>query len=286
MPVLGHRLLSRRRSSMLTLATACAIACCTSHLVFLSAVSTLSGHRMHRMRRCAAEDPKVVDAEIIRSPALARLEEDIETKMAVAREQSDSKRLTELARLLVLAKASEGAAAWQVTAELRETVADTIATALSEFVGKEDYDIQDVAAVVDKKVGAAVSKLDNVYLTKEAAASAPPGTNPVILSEVMAPVVDEMKESAKESVLAFTGKDDYEFGDISKEADRRAKAAIAKLLGKEEYKFGDISKAAAAKAMDAVTSFTGKKDYEFGDVTKTLLRGALNFLEGDDKKKQ
>lgn len=278
--------MARSHGSLLTLATACVIAYCAGHLLFSCSLPTLNRHRLRRIQRFAAEEPKVVDAEVIRSPALVRLEQDIETKIAVAREQSDSKKVTELARLLVLAKASEGAAAWQATKELRETVADTIALTLTEFVGKEDYDIKDVAAVVDKKVGAAVSKLDNVYLTKEAAANAPPGSNPVILSEVMAPVVDEMKESAKESVLAFTGKDDYEFGDISKEADRRAKAAIAKMLGKEEYKFGDISKAAAGKAMDAVTNFTGKKDYKFGDVTKTLLKGALNFLEGDEKKKE
>lgn len=214
-----------------------------------------------------------------------RLEQDIEGKMQVASEANDAKRVTELARLLVLAKASEGAAAWQSTAELRETVASSIAATLTEFVSKNNYDIADVAAVVDKNVGAAVSSLDNVYLTAEAAAFAPPGSNPIILSDVMTPVVAEMAEGAKEAVAGFTGKEKYEFGDISKEADKRAKQAIATLLGKDEYQFGDLSKAAAARAMDAVTSITGKKDYQFGDLTKTFLRNALNFLEGDDEKK-
>mmetsp|Transcript_115610 Transcript_115610/g.326831 ORF Transcript_115610/g.326831 Transcript_115610/m.326831 type:complete len:287 (-) Transcript_115610:102-962(-) len=224
------------------------------------------------------------EAEIVRSAALVRLEEEIEQKMQAADEQHDNKRLTELARLLVLAKASEGAAAWQATEALRNTVGDSIAETLADFVGRKDYDIADVAGAVDSKVGAAVASLENVYLTAESAAAAPPGSNPIVLSDVMTPVVDEMAEGTKEAVSAFTGKEEYELGDITKEADKRAKAAIATLLGKEEYQFGDISRAAAAKAMDAVTSFTGKKDYQFGDVTKTLLRNALDFLDGDQKK--
>eukprot|EP00435_Cladocopium_sp_Y103_P052004 s1163_g16.t1 len=49
------------------------------------------------------------------------------------------------------------------------------------------------------------------------------------------------------------GKDEYKFGDISKEAAKRAKNA-------EEYKFGDVTKKAVNKAMDAIAGFTGKED--------------------------
>jgi len=159
-----------------------------------------------------------------------------------------------------------------------------MAATLAEFVGKDDYDIKDVATEVDMRVGQAVSKLDNIYLTEEAARTAG-ATNPIILKDVVAPVVDNVKESTEGAVLAFTGKDEYEFGDITKEADKRAKVAIASILGKEEYKFGDISKAAAAKVMEGISSFTGKEDYQFGDITKSVLKNALNFLEGDKDKK-
>ncbi|CAE8606331.1 unnamed protein product [Polarella glacialis] len=230
------------------------------------------------------------EVEVVRSIALVKVEQDIEIKLAEAEKSNDTKRITELARLLVLAKASEGAAAWQSTAELRETVGNSIAKTLSEFVGKENYDINDVAKMVDTRLTTAVSAVENVYLTREAAASAPPGSNPIVLSDVMTPVVAGIAEGVNSGVTAFTGKEKYEFGDISMEADKRAKAAIALMLGKEEYQFGDISKAAAAKTMDAVassvTSFTGKEEYKFGDISKTLLRNALNFLEKDDDKKK
>lgn len=243
----------------------------------------------HRSWRCQAltvlRRAEAEQVEVVRSMALAKVEDDIEAKISEAKQQNDNKKVTELARLLVLAKASEATAAWQSTEELRDAVGQGIADTLADFVGKEDYDIQDVAGAVDEKVGKAVSKLDNVYLDEAAAASAPPGSNPVVLSKVMNPVVDSMKEETKEAVAAFTGKEEYEFGDISKEADRRAKNAIATMLGKEEYEFGDLSKAAAGKVMDAVTSFTGKEKYQFGDVTKTVLKKALDFLEGDEEKK-
>jgi len=226
------------------------------------------------------------DAEVVRSSALMKVEDEIEAKIKLAEEAGDQTKITELARLLVLTKASEGAAAWQETEELRGVVGDSIAATLEEFVGKENYDIKDVAAAVDAKVGTAVSSMNNVYLTAEAAKNAPEGSNPVILTDVMAPVVDEMAMGAEEAALAFTGKEEYKFGDISKEANARAQKAIANVLGKEEYKFGDISKAAANKMMEGVASFTGKEKYQFGDITKTALKGALSWLEGDDKDKK
>jgi len=215
---------------------------------------------------------------------LTKLEEDIEAQIQKAEEEDKPTRVRDLARLLVLTRASAASAAWQKTKELREAVSTSVANSLREYVGKEDYDINDVTAKVQEEVSDAVSGLENVYLTKEAAEAAPEGTEPIIIGEVVGPVVGQVKEGTKEAVLAFTGKEEYKFGDISKEAAARAKTAMANLMGSEEYQFGDVTKAAMNKAYDAVTSFTGKEDYKFGDVTKTILRGALNWLEKDDKK--
>jgi|Laugresbdmm110sn_2_1035109.scaffolds.fasta_scaffold38302_1 hypothetical protein len=54
-----------------------------------------------------------------------------------------------------------------------------------------------------------------------------------------------------------------QFGDISKEIERRRVAWVKETLGKDDYQFGDLTKKALA-------SFTGKDEYEFGDVTKRL----------------
>eukprot|EP00438_Fugacium_kawagutii_P031205 Skav220800 [mRNA] locus=scaffold150:373141:374376:+ [translate_table: standard] len=154
-------------------------------------------------------------------------------------------------------------------------------------------------ALQQERVTSAVSKLDNVYLTADAAKSAPEGSTPIVLTDVVRPVAGQMKEAGKEAVLAFTGKEDgkggrgwrwdgggmavadvevagrcggrgedYKFGDISKEAAKRAKNAMANLLGQarcwgltsvEEYQFGDVTKKAMGKAMDAINTFTGKE---------------------------
>ncbi|CAJ1382641.1 unnamed protein product [Effrenium voratum] len=228
-------------------------------------------------------EPEVVDVEV---SELVKLEEDIEAQIQEAEKNEDQSKMTRLSRLLVLTRSSAAATAWQTTKELKSKVGTSMAGAIREFVGKEDYDINDVATKVEERVSSAVTNLENVYLTADAAKSAPEGTTPIILSDVVRPVAGQMKEAGKEAVLAFTGKEDYKFGDISKEAASRAKTAVANLLGQEEYKFGDVTKQAVNKAMDAVSSFTGKEDYKFGDITKSLLRKALDYLESDDEKEK
>ncbi|OLQ14697.1 60S ribosomal protein L34 [Symbiodinium microadriaticum] len=239
-----------------------------------NAAPTLRGSpRPQRIVRYA--DPEEVTA-------LAKLEQDIEAKIEEADKAEDNSRKSELARLLVLTRTSAAATAWQMTKELKTEVGTSVAAAISEFVGKEDYNIEDVATKVEEKVTSAVKKLDNVYLTADAAKAAPEGSSPIILSQVVKPVAGQIKEGAKEAALAFTGKEEYKFGDISKEAAARAKVAVATLLGKEEYQFGDVTKAAVNKAMDKIADFTGKDSYKFGDITKTLLRKTLDYLEKDD----
>ncbi|CAE7487851.1 unnamed protein product [Symbiodinium sp. CCMP2456] len=140
--------------------------------------------------------------------ALAKLEKDIEAKIEEADKAEDNSRKSELARLLVLTRTSAAATAWQMTKELKTEVGTSVAAAISEFVGKEDYNIEDVTATVEEKVTSAVKKLDNVYLTADAAKAAPEGSSPIILSEVVKPVAGQIKEGAKEAALAFTGKEE------------------------------------------------------------------------------
>ena len=71
----------------------------------------------------------------------------------------------------------------------------------------------------------------------------------------------------------FTGKEGYEFGDISKEIEKRRSQWVKDFLGKEGYEFGDITK-------KAVTNFTGKDNYEFGDVTKKLVSNIFGPRKG------
>jgi len=61
---------------------------------------------------------------------------------------------------------------------------------------------------LEERVTSAVSKLDNVYLTADAAKNAPEGSKVIILTDVVRPVAGQMKEAGKEAVLAFTGKED------------------------------------------------------------------------------
>jgi len=258
---------------------------CLSFVVHPSTRGSVSAARIAVRAKPAKDD--VVDVEVV---ALTKLEQDIEQRIAEAEKDEKPSRVRDLARLLVLTRTSATAAAWQATSELRETVGSTIADSLREFVGKEDYDINDVAAKVESKVTSAVEGMDNVYLTSKSAEAAPEGSKPVVIQEIVGPVAGQIKEGTKEALVAFTGKEDYKFGDISIEAATRAQTAIGNLVESDEYKeLSDKTKEAMGKAKDAakeaLASFTGKEDYKFGDVTKTVLRNVLTWMEKDDDKK-
>lgn len=79
-----------------------------------------------------------------------------------------------------------------------------------------------------------------------------------------------IRESAKKSVKEFTGKSNYEVGDLSKELDARVKASVAELRGKDSYELGDLSIALDTIAKDEVKKLTGKDEYEFGDLSTEI----------------
>jgi len=76
-----------------------------------------------------------------------------------------------------------------------------------------------------------------------------------------------MRESLKKNVREFTGSDDYKFGDVSKEADRRIKEEVAKLRGKEDYELGDLSIVIDEMVKEEVCKLTGNDEYVAGDLS-------------------
>ena len=82
------------------------------------------------------------------------------------------------------------------------------------------------------------------------------------------------------AVNKTTGKDHYEFGDLTKYLDKQAKQKAAALAGKkkgEDYEFGDLTRWVDSKVKDGVAHYAGKdkskgEQYEFGDLTKTILK--------------
>lgn len=76
----------------------------------------------------------------------------------------------------------------------------------------------------------------------------------------------EVSRRIQDRVEEFTGRP-YEFGDISRAVEANRKQWVQDFLGSEaaeNYRFGDISRKALSK-------WTGKDEYQFGDVTKKVL---------------
>merc|ERR1712176_941657 len=61
----------------------------------------------------------------------------------------------------------------------------------------------------------------------------------------------------------------YRFGDITKSIFGQTAKVFT---GKEHYEFGDLSRALDEKAKQRVAEFTRKHDYEVGDISKEILR--------------
>ena len=76
----------------------------------------------------------------------------------------------------------------------------------------------------------------------------------------------------------MTGKDEYEFGDLSIELDTRIKKTVADFCGKDEYMPGDLSREIGSRVAVGVKEFTGK-EYEFGDVSKEIERRRVRWVK-------
>jgi len=225
-----------------------------------------------------ARRAETVEAEVVDCPggedsdALVRLEDDLRVQIAKAQADGNPNRLRDLARLLVLAKTAEGIVLKEGATDASSAVKSAVAESLTSFVGKEDYDFNDVAAEVKARTADTASKF------RAGAGSAVAALDDVYLEDI----ANEMALASQAAVARFTGKEEYKFGDISKEIDARAKTAISAFTGKEDYQFGDITKEAMKRGGDAVKGFIGKDEYQFGDITKTVFK---NIFGGGGEKK-
>jgi len=70
----------------------------------------------------------------------------------------------------------------------------------------------------------------------------------------------------------ITGKDKYEFGDLTKWLGNTLQEKACEVTGKDSYEFGDLSRHLDARAKEEACKLTGKANYEFGDLTKELGR--------------
>jgi len=174
---------------------------------------------------------------------------------------------------------------------------------LFRFIGKVLYKIKASLAVI------AIQMVLSLRLERQVLPRLPPNILMFLLevsmndSKVIQSVAQELGQRISGEISAFTGKENYQVGDITK-------AIVGRYTGKEKYKFGDLTRATIArftgkhKEEDVIeeqvkvtfmTRFmenfkgnkkeitenevetilfkiTGKKDYEFGDVTKAVLR--------------
>lgn len=201
--------------------------------------------------RAEVVDVQVAGEETEGSLALMKLEKALQAQIAEAKAGDNPDRLRDMARLLVLAKTAEGIAASEITKDASNALQQAVADSLSAFVGKKDYDFQDVTQEINNRFKKVSDKLENLYLDD---------------------IAREMDLASQAAIASFTGKEEYQFGDITKEVGVRAKSAVADFTGKKEYQFGDITKAAMQKGGDAIKQFTGKEEYQFGDISKTVFK--------------
>jgi len=96
-------------------------------------------------------------------------------------------------------------------------------------------------------------------------------------------ITTAVREDLKKSARDFIGKDEYAFGDLTKEVDARVKAEVARLRDKDDYELGDFSLLLDQVVKDTVCEYVGKDagEYEFGDLSiqidKTVKQSVATF---------
>mmetsp|Transcript_41177 Transcript_41177/g.96587 ORF Transcript_41177/g.96587 Transcript_41177/m.96587 type:complete len:304 (-) Transcript_41177:120-1031(-) len=88
----------------------------------------------------------------------------------------------------------------------------------------------------------------------------------------------DISRSIGTKIAKLSGKEEYEFGDLSRWIDAKAKEKVSELTEKEEYEFGDLSRWVDSRIKSAASEFTNKDEYQFGDVTKEI---ASRVSKGD-----
>ena len=88
------------------------------------------------------------------------------------------------------------------------------------------------------------------------------------IQEVGARLAERAAQGVADGVRSYTGKDSYQFGDLTEEM-------VHRVTGQDDYRFGDLTRGALDKAGAALT---GQDDYRFGSITE----GAVKRVTGDD----
>jgi hypothetical protein len=124
---------------------------------------------------------------------------------------------------------------------------DEFSKNMTEQLTGKPYEVGDLSIELDRRIKNAVAD----YVGKEEYEA---GDLTRAVTEKVTSRVDELLAN-------------YEFGDITREVNRRREEWVKSFLGEEaaaNYKFGDVSKKLA-------TMITGKEEYQFGDVSKKIL---------------
>jgi hypothetical protein len=132
-----------------------------------------------------------------------------------------------------------------------KAVVEDIKRQLRNFTGKENLKVGDLSKEVDRRVKDTVAQMRN----KE--------------EYELFDLTLAMDELVKNYTEQLTGKP-YEFGDLSKDIDRRIKAQAAEFCGKDTYEFGDVTKEISRRIETRTLEFTGRESYEFGDISREI----------------
>eukprot|EP00667_Euglena_gracilis_P013537 EG_transcript_13980 len=158
--------------------------------------------------------------------------------------------------------------------EVPTATLDRVRAALNELKKGGAYELGDFAKTMADVVRSEVERL---------------GTSPADWEGVGV----EVESLVALGVVKFTGKEEYEAGDVSREAARRVKALVAnaqqlsalvkdtvrEYTGKDHYEFGDLTVALDQRVKDAVAGLLEKDSYEVGDLTRVIDKVVKQEIE-------
>jgi hypothetical protein len=187
-----------------------------------------------------------------------------------------------------------------VTMELGELVKKAVLEDIKakgrEFLGKDEYKVGDLSKEIDARVkqgvadirgkpeyevGDLVITLDQMSKNMTEQLTGKPYE--------MGDLSKELDRRIKNAVAAYVGKEEYETGDLTRAVTEKVTTRVDELLA--NYEFGDITREVNRRRVEWVKNFLGEEaaaNYKFGDVTKkfaTMITGKDEYQFGDVSKK-
>jgi hypothetical protein len=187
-----------------------------------------------------------------------------------------------------------------VTMELGELVKTAVLEDIKakgrEFLGKDEYKVGDLSKEIDARVkqgvadirgkpeyevGDLVITLDQMSKNMTEQLTGKPYE--------VGDLSKELDRRIKNAVAAYVGKDEYEAGDLTRAVTGKVTTRVDELLA--NYEFGDITREVNRRRVEWVKSFLGQEaaaNYKFGDVTRkfaTKITGKEEYQFGDVSKK-